>query len=171
MGIANLIPAPYMLYAKIGAAVLVVVTIFGSGYHIRGTKADKDILSIKNAAQAALIVQQQKVAVYEAAQNAIVHNVEVMSNENAAKQKADASKYAAIVAANGGLYDFAASTSNSPATTSTGSTATSTGSNRLSTELSDYLITQATLADQVVSQYTTCQQYVIDITAETRKAR
>jgi hypothetical protein len=68
---------PYMLYMKIGGAVLAVAAVFGSGMWLEGTVKDRAILKMQRDAAQAVVVAQADAAAHQAAADKITHDRDV----------------------------------------------------------------------------------------------
>lgn len=147
---------------KIVSILAIVICAFCSGYYIRDLSATKEILELKNKAQAEIIIQQNKDAENQRQLQSIANQVEKQSYEANKKHQQELTYYRNIINQSGGLYDYGTTFSNS--SPSTGSNQTGTSGKELSRESTEFLFQQANKADQVVDQFLQCQKYVNTIT-------
>jgi hypothetical protein len=68
---------PYMLYLKIGGAVLACAAVFGSGMWLEGTVKDRAILKMQRDAAQAEVAAANDAAAHQAAADKITHDRDV----------------------------------------------------------------------------------------------
>lgn len=72
---------PYLLYLKIGGAVLAVAGVFGSGMWLEGTIKDRTILTMQRDAANAAAAAAHAAAAHQAAADKITHDQDVANAE------------------------------------------------------------------------------------------
>lgn len=159
----NFIPIQYRLAAKILVILVVLVAGYSAGWAQRGTKAENEMLTLRNQQQAAIVQYQKEVAQTKQTLQGFANKVEEQGNEY--KQKRDAELF--DFRKSGGLFDngkTVSTTGTNPATGSTpGATATPSGA-RLSNELAEFLGAEANKADRVADQDKLCLDYIKKLT-------
>jgi len=151
-----------LTYIKIAAVIFLVL----GSWHIRGRIADGDISELNHKIAVQALQQQETVAMYTKQLQGVANQVEKQYAEAIKQNQEQLNRYRALVRERGGLYDPATNNGNSTTTGSPSNNTASTSGTRLSPELTEFLITQAGLADMVVIQFLTCQKYVQGITKE-----
>lgn len=148
------------------AAGLLIASAYG-GYSYRGIQVNELKLN-------AVVLEQQRAEIalsYTQAMQDIANQTEKQNYENQKKHNSELAYYRSLVDKSGGLYDHPSVSSNSGVARGTNGNKAATSGDGLSEEVTeplskettDFLLEQANLADQVVDQFLTCQQYVHNV--------